>query len=75
MEPLVNELYAQVRPVKLDSAGSKPSKEAVDLAQGPCEKTPVVSKSSSLFSSFFSSSKKTAEPTQPIVPEKVYNYT
>ena len=34
LEPLVNPLYSQVRPVKVDSAGSKISKEAVDHAEG-----------------------------------------
>ena len=35
LEPLVNEAYANIRPVKIDSAGSKPSKTALDHAEGP----------------------------------------
>ena len=35
LEPLVNHLYANVKPVKVDSAGSKHSKDMVDLAVGP----------------------------------------
>ena len=35
LEPLVNQLYANVKPVKVDSAGSKHSKDMVDLAEGP----------------------------------------
>ena len=35
LEPLVNEAYANIRPVKMDSAGSKPSKTALDHAEGP----------------------------------------
>ena len=35
LEPLVNHLYANIKPVKVDSAGSKHSKDMVDLAQGP----------------------------------------
>ena len=36
MEPLINSLYAQVRPVKLETASSsKISQEAVDHAEGP----------------------------------------
>ena len=70
MEPLVNALYAQVKPVKLDSASSKPSKESVDLAQGPYEekKPPPVSKGWS-FGIF---SKKAEQSPQPAkVPDTV----
>lgn len=35
LEPLINSLYAQVRPVKLDQASSKISQDAVDHAEGP----------------------------------------
>lgn len=35
LEPLVNERYTSIKPVKVDSAGSKPSKDMVDLASGP----------------------------------------
>ena len=35
LEPLVNPLYANIKPVKVDSAGSKHSKDMVDLASGP----------------------------------------
>ena len=35
MEPLVNKLYSTIKPVKVDSAGSKHSKEMVDMAVGP----------------------------------------
>ena len=35
LEPLVNEAYASIRPVKIDSSGSKPSKTALDHAEGP----------------------------------------
>ena len=35
LEPLINPMYAQVKPVKIDSASSKPSKKAKDLAEGP----------------------------------------
>ena len=31
----MNHLYANIKPVKVDSAGSKHSKDMVDLAQGP----------------------------------------
>jgi hypothetical protein len=35
LEPLVNKLYSNIKPVKVDSAGSKHSKELVDMAVGP----------------------------------------
>lgn len=73
LEPLVNPLYAKIKPVKLDSASSKPSKESVDLAQGPQEerKPPPPTKSWS-FNPFSSSSKKTESPPQPTkVPDGV----
>ena len=63
----MNPLYAKIKPVKLDSASSKPSKESVDLAQGPREekKPPPQSKGWS-FNPFSSSSKKTEPPpSQP----------
>ena len=70
MEPLINAVYAQVKPVKIDSASSRPSKDMVDLAEGPREeKTAAVNKSWSF--GLFSSSKKTEPPPQPKVPETV----
>ena len=74
LEPLVNSLYSQVKPVKLDSAGSKPSKDMVDLAQGPREEEktpPTTSKGWSLNSWFSSSSKKAEPPPQTKIPETV----
>lgn len=66
MEPLVNSRYEQIKPVKLDSSGSKPSKESVDLAQGPREeKEPPPSSKGWSFGIFSSSSKKTEPPPQP----------
>ena len=35
LEPLINLLYAQVKPVKMESASSKISQDAVDHAGGP----------------------------------------
>ena len=35
LEPLISEAYASIKPVKVDSAGSKPSKTALDHAEGP----------------------------------------
>ena len=35
LEPLVNPLYAQIKPVKIGSASSKPSQSALELAEGP----------------------------------------
>ena len=43
IEPLVNPLYSQIKPVKIDSAGSKPTQKSKDLAEGPrpCDSPPT----------------------------------
>jgi hypothetical protein len=70
LEPLIHDVYAQVKPVRMDSAGSRPTKDMVDLAEGPREeKTPAASKGWSF--GLFSSSKKTEPAPQPKVPENV----
>ena len=69
MEPLINAVYAQVKPVKIDSASSRPSKDMVDLAEGPREEKTAAAKSWSF--GLFSSSKKTEPPPQSKVPETV----
>ena len=74
LEPLVNSLYAQVKPVKLDSASSKSSKDMVDLAQGPREeKTPPPLSKGWSFNPFSSSSssKKAEPPPKTKVPDSV----
>jgi phospholipase DDHD1 len=69
MEPLVNPIYAQVKPVKLDSASSKPSKDSVDLAHGPRqEKAPPTQSKGWSFNPFSSSSKKSEPPPQSKLP-------
>ena len=70
LEPLVNALYAQVKPVKLDSASSKPSKDMVDLAQGPRQEKEPPPPNKGWFP-LFSSSKKTEPPPQTKVPDSV----
>ena len=70
MEPLINDVYAQVKPVKIDPASSRPSKDMVDLAEGPREENTAAVKKSWSFG-FFSSAKKTEPPPQPKVPETV----
>ncbi|CAI8058120.1 Phospholipase DDHD1 [Geodia barretti] len=72
LEPLVNSLYAQVKPVKLDSASSKPSKDMVDLAQGPQTEKPVAPMNKGWSFPLFSS-KKTEPPPQTKVPDGVVN--
>lgn len=81
LEPLINPIYAQVKPVKIDSAGSKTTKEAVDHAEGPRPESAaamVTAKTSSWFSSLWSgtaSSKKAEssklESTSSKYPDKV----
>ena len=38
LEPLISPIYAQVKPVKMDTASSKPTQKSMSLAEGP--KTP-----------------------------------
>ena len=64
LEPLINPLYAQIKPVRIDS-GNKISKEAVDHAEGPKTKPPLqTSQGKSWFSalSIFSSGTGTSSP-------------
>ena len=35
LEPLINEAYASIKPVKVDNASSRPSKASLDHAEGP----------------------------------------
>ena len=61
----MNSLYEQIKPVKLDSASSKPSKESVDLAQGPREEQQPPPRSKGWSFGIFSSSKKSEPPPEP----------
>lgn len=49
IEPLINSLYSQIKPVKVDSAGSKPSQKSKGMAEGPRpeESTPPAARSGS----------------------------
>ena len=73
MEPLINPVYAQIRPVKVDSASSKPSKDAVDLAEGPkAEESPTPQKKSWFSGLWGTSAKKpSVEASKPKYPDKV----
>jgi len=72
LEPLINPVYAQVKPVKVESAGSKPSKEAVDLAEGPKSGEIVPPQAKSWFSSLWgSSTKKSVDTSKAKYPDKV----
>jgi len=65
-------VYAQVKPVKVESAGSKPSKEAVDLAEGPKSGEIVPPQTKSWFSSLWgSSTKKSVDTSKAKYPDKV----
>ena len=56
MEPIISQVYSQVKPLTIENASSKPSEEAITLAMGPyLPKIPENSTSSS-FSRFFSRS-------------------
>ena len=73
LEPLVNPVYAQIRPVKVDSASSKPSKDAVDLAEGPKAEENLSAQKKSWFSGLWGSSAKkpSVEASKPKYPDKV----
>jgi len=58
--------------VKVESAGSKPSKEAVDLAEGPKSGEIVPPQTKSWFSSLWgSSTKKSVDTSKAKYPDKV----
>lgn len=66
LEPLVNERYTNVKPVKVDSAGSKHSKDMVDLASGPRTQTQLQAQSKGWFdaiSQWVASKKPQSEST------------
>ena len=63
MEPIISQVYSQVKPLTIENASSKPSEEAITLAMGPyLPKIPENSTSSS-FSRFFSRSKQVSIDT------------
>ena len=58
--------------MKVESAGSKPSKEAVDLAEGPKAGEIIPPQAKSWFSSLWgSSTKKSVDASKPKYPDKV----
>ena len=78
MEPLISPIYAQVKPVKMDTASSKPTQKSMSLAEGP--KTPegthnTKSSSSSWTQSLISAVKTVAsnatETSKSLPPDKV----
>ena len=80
LEPLISPIYAQVKPVKMDTASSKPTQKSMSLAEGP--KTPegthnTKSSSSSWTQSLISAVVKTvasnnaAETSKSLPPDKV----
>ena len=80
LEPLISPIYAQVKPVKMDTASSKLTQKSMSLAEGP--KTPegthnTKSSSSSWTQSLISAEVKTvasnnaAETSKSLPPDKV----
>ena len=64
MEPIISQVYSQVKPLTIENASSKPSEEAITLAMGPyLPKIPENSTSSS-FSRFFS--RNTSSKSKPV---------
>ena len=59
--------------MKVDSASSKPSKDAVDLAEGPKAEENLSAQKKSWFSGLWGSSAKkpSVEPSKPKYPDKV----
>lgn len=71
-------MYAQVKPIKIDSASSKPSKKAKDLAEGPkMPEAAAPAKESGWTQSLFSAVMKVASTSflesssKPPPPDKV----
>lgn len=52
-------MYAQVKPVKMDSAGNKPSQKSKNLAEGPKPLEPVAARNNSWTQSFLTAVMKT----------------
>ncbi len=78
LEPLINPIYAQVKPVKIDSTSAKPTKEAVDHAEGPKPEAKVPPSLAATKSSWFSGlwpgssvKKASVEASKPAYPDKV----
>lgn len=78
LEPLINPLYAQVKPVKIDSASGKMSKKAKDLAEGPkIPEAAAPAKESGWTQSLFSAVMKVTNTSflesssKPVPPDKV----
>uniref|UniRef100_A0A1X7VN80 DDHD domain-containing protein n=1 Tax=Amphimedon queenslandica TaxID=400682 RepID=A0A1X7VN80_AMPQE len=83
LEPLISPVYAQVKPVKMDTASSKPTQKSMSLAEGP--KTPEVTQSTksssssswtqSLISAVVKSvaSSNGAETSKSLPPDKIFD--
>ncbi|KAI6657326.1 Phospholipase DDHD1-like [Oopsacas minuta] len=56
MEPLISQIYSQIKPLSIENASSKPSEDAVTLAMGPYLPKIPENTTSSSFSRFFSRS-------------------
>ena len=54
IEPIVSQIYSQVKPLTIENASSKPSDEAITLAMGPYLPKIPENTTSSTFSRFFS---------------------
>ncbi len=69
LEPLINPIYAQIKPVRIDS-GSKISKDAIDHAEGTRAKPQLqTSQGKSWFSSLALFASNTASKTMRSSPE------
>jgi phospholipase DDHD1 len=86
LEPLVNQMYSQVKPVKMDSAGSKPTQKSIDSAGGPRPPEVAPPKTSwwstqSLISNVLknvtsnnsSNGGASPEPTKPLPQDKLFD--
>ncbi|XP_019858671.1 PREDICTED: phospholipase DDHD1-like isoform X1 [Amphimedon queenslandica] len=83
LEPLISPVYAQVKPVKMDTASSKPTQKSMSLAEGP--KTPETTQSTksssssswtqSLISAVVKSvaSSNGAETSKSLPPDKIFD--
>ena len=78
LEPLINEAYASIKPVKVGNASSRPSKASLDHAEGPKTDQMLAAPSgqsgswmSSLIGAVTNSKKQAPEPKEE--KDKVYD--
>ena len=74
LEPLLSSMYIQVKPVRMDSAGSGVSQNMVDHASGPKSHDNTTVKKTGFFSTLFGGRSSGLAASEPPPPDKVCTY-